>query len=203
MPLIRNPSRKAPPVVEAGDGDLVSSSVDLRWAAARAAADRPEAVAELAKALARETDARVRDAICTALVKIGTAASAQAVLPLLRSQDASFRTAAMDVLRAMPRRLRPHIAGLLADPDSDVRLLSCELVRELDAPEAETLLLSVIETDAEPNVCAAAIEALSEIGDAGALPALARCAQRFRDDPFIVFAVTVASERLGAAADRG
>jgi HEAT repeat protein len=202
MPLLRNPSRAAPSVGELADGDLGSPDADLRWAAARAAADKPDSIAELAKALSRETDARVREAICTALARIGSPECAEAVLPLLRSEEASARTAGMDVLRAMPRSLRGSMAALLADPDSDVRLLSCELARELEAPEAEALLISVVETDREANVCAAAIEALSEIGGADALPALARCAARFRDDPFIVFAVEAASERLGAASGR-
>jgi HEAT repeat protein len=176
--------------------------VEARWAAARAAADRPGSVGALAKALVAETEPRVREAICTALVRIGTAESAEAVLPLLRSEDAALRTAAMDVLRTMPRWLASRLAEWLVDPDSDVRLLSCELARELDAPEAERLLLQVIGADPEPNVCAAAIEALSEIGGPDALAALAACVKRFNYDPFIAFAVEVASERLGAATGR-
>jgi HEAT repeat protein len=202
MPLIRKPPGFAPPAGEPPQGDLESPSPDLRWAAARAAVARPGSVGDLAKALGRETDARVREAICTALVRIGSPESVEAVLPLLRSDDASIRTAAMDVLRAMPGPLRPRIAALLADPDADVRLLACELARELTAPEAEKLLLSVIEADSDPNVCAGAIDALSEVGGAGALPALARCAARFFDNPFLVFAARAASERLGAAPGR-
>jgi HEAT repeat protein len=123
-------------------------------------------------------------------------------LPYLRSDDASLRTGAVDVLRAVPKLLRTRIADLLADPDADVRLLSCELARAMDAPEAQTLLLSVVETDKAPNVCAAAIDVLSEIGDAATLPVLARCAARFPDDPFLGFAVKVALERLNPPADR-
>ena len=139
MPLRRNPSPLSPPSREPGDGDLGSPSVEARWAAARAAADRPGSVGALAKALVAETEPRVREAICTALVRIGTAESAEAVLPLLRSEDAALRTAAMDVLRTMPRWLASRLAEWLVDPDSDVRLLSCELARELDAPEAERI----------------------------------------------------------------
>jgi len=197
MPLLRKPSKTLPPVGEPAVGDLGSPSAELRWIAARA--ENPGSVAELAKALERETEPRVREAICTALARIGTPRSAAAVLPLLRSEDASLRTAAMDALRGMPKALGPHMAALLADPDADVRLLSCELARELEPPEAQRLLLTVLETEPRPNVCAAAIEALSEIGGADALPALARCGKRFRDDPFIAFAVKAASERLGAA----
>jgi HEAT repeat protein len=60
----------------------------------------------------------------------------------------------------------------------------------------------LIETDKEPNVCAAAIEVLSEIGDAAALPPLARCQARFPDDPFIAFAVRATLDRLDSPGDR-
>ncbi len=67
---------------------------------------------------------------------------------------------------------------------------------------AQRLLLSLVETDKDANVCAAAIEVLSEIGDAAALPHLARCRARFPDDPFIRFAVQAAAERIALSDDR-
>ncbi len=196
MPLIRNTRENAPPVSEAGEADLRSPSADARWAAARAAADRPDSVPALAEALRGESDARVREAIFTALARIGSPESVDAVVPFLRSDDASLRMAALDVLRAVPESLGARIEALLVDPDDDVRLLSCDLVRGMDPAKAERLLLSLIDADAAANVCAAAIEVLAEIGDRDALPALARCAARFPDDPFLAFAVKVASQRL-------
>lgn len=202
MPLIRNTPDKTPPIGEAEEADLRSSSADVRWAAARTAGDRPNSISALAQALARETDMRVREAIFTALARLASPESVDVVLPYLRSDDASLRNGAMDVLRAEPKSLRTRIADLLADPDDDVRLLSCELARAIDTPEAQALLLSLIETDPAPNVCAAAIEVLSEIGDAAARPVLARCAARFPDDPFLRFAVKAALDRLKAPAAR-
>ena len=87
------------------------------------------------------------------------------MLPYLRSDDASLRTGALDALRAMPAAARAaHLPGLLADPDADVRLLSCELVRDLPEAEANRLLADLLERETEANVCAAAIEVLAEIG---------------------------------------
>lgn len=196
MPLIRKTPETPPSLRGSEEADLRSSSVDVRWAAARAAEDHPNWVSALAHALESETDAHVREAIFTALARLGAPESFEALLPCLRSDDASLRNGAMDALRAAPKLLRTRIADLLADPDDDVRLLSCELARAVNAPEAQTLLLSLIETDKAPNVCAAAIEVLSEIGAAVARPALARCAARFPDDPFLGFAVKTALERL-------
>ena len=121
-------------------------------------------------------------------------------MPCLRSDDASLRTGALDALRAMPRRaVAPHLPRLLADPDADVRLLSCELVRDLPAERGQRGCCAICSTrETETNVCAAAVEVLAEIGGPEALPALARCAERFADDPFLAFAIKVATDRIGA-----
>jgi HEAT repeat protein len=195
MPLIRKP---APASAPTSIPTRIEGTSDQRWAAARAAAGRPNGVAVLAEALAREDDRRVREAIFTGLTRIATPESAAAIVPYLRSEDAALRTGAIDALRAMPAAASVHLPRLLADPEADVRLLSCELARDLPEEDANRLLCTLLEAETEKNVCAAAIEVLAEIGRADALPALARCAARFGDDPFIAFSVKIATDRIVA-----
>ena len=195
MPLVRRPS--PPAETTAAPASLTEGTSDQRWAAVRAAAERPDGVPLLAAALPRETDPHVREAIFTGLARAATAESALAVIAYLRSDDASLRTAAVDALRAMPAATRPYVAGLLGDPDSDVRLLSCELVRDLPEDEANRLLGDLLARETERNVAAAAVEVLAEIGRPEALPALASCAERFAGDGFLVFSIKVAADRIG------
>ncbi len=196
MPLIRNASDKAGGASPEALVSLAGASPDERWAAARAACD-PAAIPSLAEALAHERDPRVREAIFTALARIATPESAQIALPYLRVDDANMRTGAMDALRAMQDACRPYLPGLLTDPDPDVRLLACDLVRDLGGADGPRWLCALIETEPEANVCAAAVEALGEIADVAAAPALSRCARRFPDDPFLGFAIKVVVDRLG------
>jgi HEAT repeat protein len=193
MPLVRKPSAPA-----AAAASPVEGTTDERWAAARAAAEKPDGVALLSAALSQEGDPRVREAIFTSLARIATAESAAAVVPYLRSDDASLRTGAVDALRAMPRASGLHLPRLLADPDADVRLLSCELARGLPDGDANRLLCELLEAETEKNVCAAAVEVLAEIGRPEALPSLTRCATRFDGDPFIAFSIKVAIDRIAA-----
>ena len=86
-----------------------------------------------------------REAIMTALIRIGNAASVEAILPFLRSQDAGIRAAAIEALQALPEPIAPFMAQLLSDHDSDVRLLATELARNLNASEATGLLCGLIE----------------------------------------------------------
>jgi HEAT repeat protein len=196
MPLIRKESSEpAAEVSRKALPSLASASPDERWAAARAVRD-PGSIPSLGEALSHERDARVREAIFTALARIGTREGASVVLPYLRLDDANTRTGAMDALRAMPDACGPYLPKLLADPDPDVRLLACDLVRDAGGADGPRWLCALIETEPQANVCAAAVEALDEIADATAAPSLSRCAERFPGDPFLGFAIKVVVDRL-------
>ena len=207
MPLIRKDPAPAGPAAELGDAMrvLTSGSSDARFTAARALSGNPEAVPALGQALTSEQDGRVREAILTALSRVGTAQAAQMIMPLIRSEDASVRTGALDALRLMPDAVAGHLAELLADSDADVRLLACELARQLPGPLATRLICDFLDHETEPNVCAAALDVLAEAGGTEALPVLARCQDRFADIPFLSFATRVAADRIRAkpSGDRG
>ena len=152
MPLIRGDrgaaaagaTAPAPPALD-------SSDAESRWAAARSLAGQAEAVPELAAALRRETVARVREAILTSLIRTGDTASAEAIVPCLRSQDARLRAAAIEALQALPSALTPILARLFNDPESDVRLLATELARNMKASDATRLLCGLIENEWMPR----------------------------------------------------
>jgi HEAT repeat protein len=202
MPLIRkgpNDASAADVGAPADDASLlVGGDRDQRWAAARRLADRPEGGKALAAALPNEQDARVRERILTGLIRHPGDASVTAILPLIRSDDAGVRTGALDALRAMPDALASRLDEVLADPDPDVRLLVCDLVRVLPSAEASRTLCALLDRETEPNVCAAALDALAEVGGPEARPSLERCAERFAAEPFLRFAVRAALDRIGA-----
>lgn len=205
MPLVRKPARLAahvkPSLGQVSTG-LESANPEARWAAARAAAELPESAPALAAALPQETDSRVRAAMFTSLARIATPESRAALLPLLRSNDSAVRTGALDALRSSASAARELLAQLLRDPDPDVRILSCELARGLPGEEATRSLCALLDREPQANVCAAAVEVLAEAGDPSALPALAQCAQRFREVPFLSFAIRIAMDRITAAGSR-
>ena len=51
-------------------------------------------------------------------------------------------------------------------------------------------------SEPHPNVCAAAIDVLAEVGTRDAVPALKACAERFSDTPFLPFAVSTTIARI-------
>lgn len=201
MPLVRKPTGKAPgPAADASSilGNLVSGDTDERWAAARAAANVPGAVTALASALRNESDSRVREAMFTSLARMGTNESADLLISFLRSDSANLRAGALDAFRTLIGKMPELLPRLLGDRDVDIRILSCELARTLPDPEATTLLCTLLADEQEANVCAAAIDVLAEVGGPAALPALAACAQKFRNSSFLGFAIKTATDRINS-----
>jgi HEAT repeat protein len=211
MPLIRKDLSAAAPTVQRSVAEtLRSGTTEERWHAARGlgleagaasgATETPGAFRDgtklLAEALKTEADLRVREAIFTSLVRIGSPQCVDAVIPCLREDDAAFRTGALDALRAMIGAVRPVLPALLADPDADIRLLACDLARELPAADATDLLCDVLSHETEANVCAAAVDVLADVGGPEALPVLQATAARFGDVTFLNFAVKIAMERI-------
>ncbi len=202
MPLIRKGDAK-PAVSAQGESDQVLSVLatgndEQRWAAARVAGEAPGGVQALGHALITETNSRVREAIFTSLVRTHGAEAVAVILPHLRSDDAHLRTGALDALRAMADSATSQLPALLSDPDPDVRLLACEILRGLPSDDATTLLCEMLEREDQVNVCAAAIEVLTEIGGSEALPVLSACAARFANEPFLIFSIKTASARISS-----
>lgn len=204
MPLIYKPPSAAPasPDPAAVFAALARGTDDERWSAARAAAHLPDSVPVLADALRREQSPVVREALFSALARIATKQSVEAVLPCLRSDDASMRTEASDALLAMKGVVWPYVAPLLRDPDANVRILACGLVRDMPGEVAVSLCCGLLDSEPDPNVCAAAVEVLAEVGGSSAVPALERCAKRFSGTPFLAFSIQMAVDRVRSQPSR-
>jgi len=178
---------------------LGSPDGEARWSAARALGGRADAVQALAAALAVEQLPRVREAMMTALMRVGDQASVAALLPYLRARDAAQRGAALEALQALPEAIMPFVPALLADSDSDLRLLATELARNMPEADATRLLCRLLEHEPHPNVCAAAVDVLAEVGTHDAIPALRACAERFAGVAFLPFAVSMAIARISGS----
>lgn len=203
MPLIkREPGPATPPEADApGPAELNSPDPVHRREAARAIGLRKGPVGPLAEALTAEGDPTVREAILTALTLIGGDETVRALSACLRSEDAGLRNGAVDILRTLPEAVLPHLPGLLEDEDTDVRILAAELARSLPAERGSDLLCRMLEREADPNACAAALDVLAEIGTRAVLPTLRRVADRFAGEPFLPFAVSVVIARIEGSGD--
>lgn len=178
---------------------LAAPEAGERRRAARELGAFPEAGPLLCAHLAREPAASVRAVILTTLIRLKSPAVVEGLLPLLRSEDSALRNAAIEALQEMPMEVEPHVADLLADPDSDVRILAVNMLSLLPHPKAPDWLAEVVAREAHINVCAAAVDGLAEIGNERAIAPLQALAARFPEVPFIRFAAAAAIRRIGGS----
>ncbi len=166
-----------------------------RWAA-RDLVAHPQAAAAVCAQLSRERDSSVRSVLFSSAARLGGAVVAEALLPLLRSEDPGLRNGAIEVLSGLPDAVAPHIERLLHDADGDVRIFSVNLLGDLPHPQVPQWLAQVLLHETAVNVVGAALEVLAEVGTPASLPALQAAARRFADDPYIAFAVDLAIARI-------
>jgi HEAT repeat protein len=172
-----------------------SNPVARRWAA-RDLAAFPAAAEPLARRLKSETDASVRDAILTSLTSIGNSEAVAGLVACLRSEDATLRNEAIDVMKQLPDAVAPIMSDLLKDSDPDVRIFAVNVLESLCHPDVEKWLIEVITTDEHVNVCAAAVDLLGEVGTESAVSPLEALKERFSEEPYITFAVDLALRRI-------
>jgi HEAT repeat protein len=207
MPLIkRDVAAAAAPSDYADDfaahvSALNGPDAEARWSAARALNGRAAALPALAAALSIEQVPRVRESIITAIMRIGDEAGVMVLLPYLRSQNAGERAATLETLQALPTAIMPFMASLFGDADTDVRILATELARNMPAENATRVLCGLLEHEQHPNVCAAAIDVLAEVGTRDAIPFLQACAKRFSGTPFVPYAASIVIARISDTRD--
>jgi hypothetical protein len=196
MPLIKAP----PSAVELAPPEsrktlleqLVGDDIGERRHAARALGHDPDTAPVLAARLTCEMEPAVRDALFGSLVEIGGPVAAGLIAPLLRSPDAGLRGSGIEALKRMGASAVPVLDVLLDDPDPDTRLLAIEVTRAWTSAFAVPRLQRIIESDPHVNVCAAAVDVAAEVGTEDLVTALTELPSRFRDEPFLVFAVEIA-----------
>jgi HEAT repeat protein len=206
MPLIRSASGAPDTKTETHElrrAQLAGNDVDERRRAARALSGDPTAASVLASRLECEPDPRVRDALFGSLADIGGAQAAELIAPFIRNDDASLRGGAIEALKRLESDAVAVLDVLINDPDTDVRILAIEVTRAWPSELAVPRLLQVFEREPHVNVCAAAVDVATEVGTEDLLGALAALRVRFINEPFLLFAIDVACERICGDHARG
>jgi len=199
MPLVRA-SDATPAAPHAARAELSAcSQADARRALARASSGDPGAVAGLVAQLATEKDPNVREAIFASLVATGGTPTAHQIAPLMRSADASLRGAVTEALKQLAEDGVAAVDILLADTDPDVRLLAIEVTRAWPVALATPRLKQVFMKDQHVNVCCAAVDVATEVGNGELVVAMVWLRARFPDEPFLGFAVDIACSRIHSA----
>jgi len=176
--------------------NLNASEPAIRRGAARALTNQPEAAMALCDRLDIETSPSVRAVLLTVLIRQESPAVVARLLVHLRSDDAALRNGTIEALQEMRSTVTPYVRDLLDDADSDVRIFAVNILGALCDPETPSLLVDVLRHDSHVNVCAAAVDALAEVGTPDAIDTLEALRTRFDGEPFLAFAIDTAIRRI-------
>lgn len=175
---------------------LQSASANERRWAARDLVDCPDAASALVAQLHAESNRSVREVIFTTLTMLANAAAVDGLVACLRSEEAALRNEAIEAMKQLPEQVAPMMQQLLQDAEADVRIFAVNVLESLRHPSVEDWLIAVIAQDAHVNVCAAAVDLLTEIGTEHAVEPLRALKARFASEPYIQFAADIAIKRI-------
>ncbi len=122
-----------------------------------------EAVPALAELLA-SSNLGIQEAADQALRKIGGKPTVEAVIPLLRSDEAPVRNLSMDILREVGDQDLPSLIGLLHDQDADIRIFASDILGSTASLTSVAPLGEALLKDPEVNVRYQAAVSLGELG---------------------------------------
>jgi len=193
-------AERGSPKPERDCGELVAALEDadasVRRQAAREIAPCHHAAAALVSRLKREENPAVREVLLSALIRLNDPLVVSGLADCLRSEDVALRNGVIEAIKQMGSEVEPLLQSLLADPDPDVRIFAVNILDSERHPNVEKWLIQAIECDPHVNVCAAALDLLSEAGTEAAVDPLIRLKARFASEAYIQFAANLALKRI-------
>ena len=141
----------------------------------------------------------MQQALIGALAEMGGSEAVTALVAQLRSPSAAARSLGLDALTALGAVGVAALHVQLHDPDPHVRISAIVTLAGLPDVATESLLLHLLAGEAEPNVLAAAVETLAQVGTHASIPALEALILRCPDSPFLVFASRTVMQSLAGA----
>jgi len=135
----------------------------------------------------------VQEAADQALRLIGGAETVQAVVPLLRSDDAPVRNLSMDILREVGGEDVASLTQLLEDEDPDIRIFVADILGSCGGIMAVQPLCRALLKDPEVNV---RYQAAVSLGNLEEKKAAACLNQAMADEEWVQFAVIEALTKL-------
>lgn len=182
---------------------LAGEDAPLRRFAAAELQEYPEAAVQLAAHLAGEPDKATREAVLISLLAIGSDEACGALLSLLpglHADRAGLRNEVIEALQQMPADTAPLVAVLCRDPDARMRIFGVNILCGMRNALVPEWLRGMLGGETHPNVAAALIEALADIGTPAAIPDLQALPARFPNQRFLSFAVAMATHRIACEA---
>ncbi len=166
----------------------------VREGAFRAGEENCVVAVELLAELLQTNHLGIQEAADSSLRKIGGKETVQAVLPLLRSDDAPVRNLSMDILREVGSQDMTSLVTLIHDEDPEIRIFVADILGSTGNVLAVEPLCEALLKDPEVNVRYQAAVSLGELGKEEASPCLNKAID---DEEWVQYSVIEALTKIG------
>jgi len=166
----------------------------VREGAFRAGEDNCVETVEILAELLQTNHLGIQEAADSSLRKIGGKETVQAVLPLLRADDAPVRNLSMDILREVGSQDLGSLIAMIHDEDADIRIFVTDILGSTDNLLAVEPLCEALLKDPEVNVRYQAAVSLGELGKEEAASCLNKA---IADEEWVQYSVIEALTKIG------
>lgn len=113
----------------------------------------------------------------------------EAVMELLKLQNAYIRNLAIGVLQDYGEAIKYYIVKFLIGDDRDLRIFAINVLGDVNFPESRDMLVELLESESDINVAMTAVDYMAEIGQPEDIPLLESLKAHFNHDPYVEFSV--------------
>lgn len=118
------------------------------------------------------------------------------ILELLKLEDAFIRNHAISILQDYGSEIKYYIIKYLIGNDRDLRIFAINVLGDVKFSESREMLLELLKNEKDVNVAMTAVDYFREIGMLEDIPFLESLKERFKDEPYAIFAISKTIEAI-------
>jgi HEAT repeat protein len=120
----------------------------------------------------------------------------EAIMDLLKVEDAYIRNLAISMLRDFGGSIKYYIVKFLIGNDRDLRIFAINVLGDVNFAESRDMLVELLESEEDVNVAMTAVDYMGEIGEEEDIELLESLKKRFNGEVYVEFAVDSAIKMI-------
>ncbi len=118
------------------------------------------------------------------------------IMELLKLENAFLRNLAISILQDYGQEIKYYIVKFLIGDDRDLRIFAINVLGDVNFKESRDMLVELLGSEEDVNVAMTAVDYLAEIGEPEDIQLLENLKERFRDEPYVEFAINRAIKMI-------
>ncbi|NWF65933.1 MAG: HEAT repeat domain-containing protein [Campylobacterales bacterium] len=146
-----------------------------------------------------ESDKNLISFISSLLAKVDPKiAPIEELLEAMKIENAYLRNHVISILQDYGKEIKYYIVKYLIGDDRDLRIFAINVLGDVKFPESREMMLELLQKEDDVNVAMTAVDYLQEIGQIEDIPIIEKLKSKFKNEPYVEFAVNNAIKMIKA-----